>query len=69
MPDMPAEVDVEGIFKAATDKAVLIECQGQDIWIPKSEIIDSDPEIDSLERGDKVTLTIPKWLAQVKELD
>jgi hypothetical protein len=37
-----------------TDKSVLLEMDGEDVWIPKSQIIDAT---------DKV-VTITKWLAQ-----
>jgi len=35
-------------------------------WLPKSQISSPDMEIEEIEVGDKVTLTIPEWLAMKK---
>ena len=41
-----------------TEKAYLISVDGNEIWIPKSQIIEMD---DS-------TMTIPEWLAEENDL-
>ena len=46
---------------AETDKAFLFEVDGENVWIPKSEIIDHNEE--------KEQVTIPMWLAREKGLD
>lgn len=58
-----------------TDKALLViegeESGGNNprkIWIPISQIVRSTPAINTLERDDEVEVTLPKWLADEKEL-
>ena len=46
-----------------TDAAVLIACEGEEVWLPLSQI-DFDGE-----RGDmNVSISLPKWLADEKGL-
>ena len=66
--DDDEDVDIICTFKAITDKAVLVEIDGVDGWIPRSQILDADEDLDTLARGDIVTLTITKWIAEQKEL-
>ena len=49
----------------ATDKALLVLVEGQEVWIPQSQIHD-DSEV--WKAGDEGTLIIPDWLAVEKEL-
>lgn len=58
-----------------TDKALLViegeESGGNDprkIWIPRSQIVRCEPALKDLERDDEVDVTLPKWLADEKEL-
>ncbi len=45
-------VEVEGVVKAVTKLAVLIDCGGdEEVWIPRSQILE-----------------IPEWLAEEKGL-
>ena len=37
-------------------------------WIPKSQIIECDCEIDDIEIGDEIEIEIPLWLAREKGL-
>ena len=63
-------VDVEGIVKAISSQAILLD-QGdgdEPAWVPKSQILDYEPNVGDLEIGDKITITIPEWLAEAKEL-
>jgi len=62
------EVEISCSFLRATARAVLIEDGNDEVWIPRSQIIDSDKDIDSLEREDEFTITIPQWLADEKGL-
>lgn len=60
-------VRVEGVVVTKeTGMAILIEVQGKEAWIPKSQI-DEDSEVK--EEGDSGILIIPLWLADDKELD
>lgn len=49
-----------------TDKALLIEYEGEEIWIPKSQIVYGDSEISS--EGDEGVLAITQWIADEKGL-
>lgn len=52
-----------------TDKALLVRYEGEDIWIPKSQI-HADSEIYSSKQvGETGTLVLPYWLAEEKGLD
>jgi len=62
------EETISCTFITSTDRAVLIEVDGVEDWIPKSQISDASVEdLDDLEKGDKVDITIPAWLAEEKE--
>ncbi len=68
-------VDVKCKFLKETEKAVLIEVDGDEAWIPKSQVDDAYAEgsslvfsWDELERGDAITIVIPEWLAEDKGL-
>lgn len=43
-----------------TDKAILFETGMGEVWIPKDEIVEHDE--------DAMTVTIPTWLAEEKDL-
>ena len=60
-------MSVELVAKAikSTDKAVLIETEGEEFWIPQSQIED-DSEV--WEEGDEGTLVITDWIAEKKGL-
>lgn len=51
---------------AETDLAFLIEYDGDEYWIPRSQI--EDPE--SLEEGDgPVTVSVTEWIAEQKGIE
>jgi hypothetical protein len=52
--------------KRATDKALLCEIHGEEIWIPKSQIHDDSEVYEADTEGD---LIIPRWLAEKKGLN
>jgi len=62
------EVDIICTYIRSSDRAILIEVDGEQDWIPKSQIIDASVDLDDLEKGDPVTITIPEWLAEEKVL-
>ncbi len=43
-----------------TDKALLLEIEGIEVWIPKSQVLSHDE--------DQMEMTIPGWLAKDKDL-
>lgn len=48
-----------------TEKALLVEIEGEEVWIPK-KMIDDDSEVYKI--GTEGTLVIPLWLAEEKDL-
>ena len=62
------ETDIICKYVSSTDKAVLVEIDGDKEWIPISQIRDASVDLDELEKGDPVTITIPEWLAEEKGL-
>ena len=49
--------------KAESEAAVLVTIEGEDFWIPKSQLHD-DSEV--YRKGDSGTLIITKWIAKQK---
>jgi len=59
-------VTIEDVLaKGASEKAVLCVIDGEEYWIPKSQITDDSEVYD---RGHKGKLVITRWLAQRREL-
>lgn len=53
-------IEHEGIKRDEdTEGAVLFKCQGNEIWIPRSQLEDYDEDV----------LVIPKWLADDRDLE
>lgn len=52
--------------KAKTEKAMLVELEdGEEIWIPLSQIADSD----DYDKGDEnCTISVTEWIAEQKDL-
>lgn len=51
------------ICTAATDKAILVLIEGEQYWIPQSQI---DDESEVWRKGDEGTLVISEWIAYEK---
>ncbi len=64
MPQRTVEIDVT--ILRTTDAALLIEHEGEEYWIPRSQVIED--ESDALEEGDEGLLTITEWIAIQKEI-
>jgi hypothetical protein len=63
------EVDVE--YLAQTSKALLIDNDKEGIWLPKSQIKDSDGNFFNfldLKEHEYITILLPEWLAMDKGL-
>lgn len=62
---------MSGVFKCIaycireTDKALLVQTEGEELWIPKSQIHD-DSEVFDAEDNNEGLLAIPEWLAEEK---
>lgn len=59
-------VEIEDVtVKKATDKALLVDTEMGEVWIPKSQLCEDS---DELTEGAPGTLMIPQWLADEKGL-
>ena len=58
--------DVE--VKAVTEKALLVEYEEEEYWIPLSQVELEETEV-KFDRGARGTLAITKWIAKEKGLD
>ena len=62
-----------GLFKCyaecvrETDGALLVQAEGIEVWVPKSQIHD-DSEVFDGEDNSEGLLVIPEWLAEAKGL-
>jgi hypothetical protein len=61
----PVYIDVE--IKHHTEKAILVEVEGEEHWIPVSQIIWDETEVAA--KGDVGTMAITQWIAREKGLD
>ena len=59
-------IAISGTVDAVTEKA--IHLKEYDVWIPKSQILECDVEVDEIEEGMRIDADIPTWLAIDKEL-
>lgn len=57
-------LDVEKVVKE-TENALLILLEGEEIWIPKSQV--SEPETYG-EGDEEVTISVTEWIAKQKGL-
>jgi len=48
------------------DISICIDDGTKDVWLPKSQVIEYDPDV--FDEGDDITITIPEWLAIEKGL-
>lgn len=55
------------LFKYVTDRAILIEDDGKDIWIPKSQNTEDSAPYNNGEEM-VVDICIPEWLAKEKDM-
>lgn len=61
--DEGCEFDVDDT-KAVTDKAILVVIGDEDVWLPLSQIVDTDCE----NIGDAGYVVITSWIAKQKDL-
>lgn len=62
--DEETTVTIECALLHQTAKAVLVEDEGKEIWIPKSQIVDGLPDVFG--RGEIAYLEITEWIAKEK---
>lgn len=58
-------VDLDATAKRETPKALLVEVEGEEKWVPKS-LIHDDSEV--YREGDAGTLVVPLWWAEKEGL-
>jgi hypothetical protein len=64
MPDFKDKATfVNAVCTRDTDKAILVEIDGDEFWIPQSHV-DDDSEV--YEEGQRGTLVISQWIAEQK---
>lgn len=56
-----------GTFVRATERGVCLNIEGEDVWLPKSQITKISPEAPCQE-GDTTEVEVPEWLAKEKGL-
>jgi len=47
-----------------TDKAICADYEGEEEWLPKSTIVDSDKAVKYMEPDDEVEIKIADWKAR-----
>lgn len=53
-------------IKAVTERAILVEYDGEEIWFPVSQV--ADPDV--FEKGDEgVTVSVSEWIANQKGIE
>ena len=67
-------VTVTDIVVAVTDKALLLkklslEGGGQQSWLAKSLIVESDTDLQDIQADHEITVEIPRWLAEREGLE
>lgn len=59
----------EVVVIESTPKALLVEYEGEEIWVPKSQIQDDSEIYSAKQIGETGELVIPYWLAEEKGLE
>lgn len=61
--DEGVELEVDEV-KAVTDQALLIVVDGDEHWLPKSQIHPDSEMDDDAEKGDSGSVTVTAWWAE-----
>ena len=65
--DEVVDLGDEVVFKHETAKAILVEIDGDETWIPKSVVRAGSTVLDC-QKGEKGTLILPQWFARKERL-
>ncbi len=57
-------IEFEVTFVRETAAAILVELDGEEYWLPKSQI----QWIGAAEEGDILEVNVPRWLVETKEM-
>ena len=55
-------------FLHQTESALLVDIEGEKVWLPKSIIEVDEYELDGIRKGNILEISIPEWLATDKQL-
>ena len=66
--DDTVELEVERV-KRVTDKALLVEIDGVEYFVPKSVIVDGETITAESEAGDEGTMLVKGWWARDRGLE
>ena len=56
----PVEIPHDGVLVDEDQhKSILFDIDGEEVWLPRTEIVEQDDN----------TVTIPRWLAEDRDLD
>ena len=61
-------VEFEAVFVRATDMAILVEIDGNEYWLPLSQLGDDSELGEDSGRGEDGSVFVPEWLAAEKGL-
>lgn len=50
------------VVEARTEKAFLVEIEGEDQWVPFSQLV--SPDEGDVRKGARISIEIPSWLAR-----
>ena len=61
--------EFEVTIEHATDRGILVGYEGREIWLPESQIEYNETELESvMNTGKEITIEVPGWLAEDKEM-
>ena len=64
MPTFTDRMEVyDVVAERATQKALCVRVDGNEVWVPQSQI---DDESEVYKEGDKGTLVVSRWIAEQK---
>jgi len=61
-------VEAVGKYVHHTQKALLVDIDGQEMWIPFSQIYEHDGNLDYIQKHTKINLVLSGWIAEQKGL-
>ena len=56
---------VTGVYVRQTEKGVLLNIEGEEVWLPKSQLTKISPD-GPCKEGDTTEVEVPEWLAADK---
>ena len=60
--------ELEAIYQTEKGKAVCLDIDGTEVWVPKSVLEHEGDELEDAERGDHVDVSIKTWFAKKEGL-